>query len=85
MLQIFPTTLVKLAKSADYNFSCAKLAFQKASIDCKYNLATKLTPYFGIWCPIPIQTFCFIFIPELLRVFEVFSTFVKQTRVYKLA
>ena len=41
-LQIFPTTLVKLAKSTDSDFFCTKLVFQKVSIDCKYKSSQEI-------------------------------------------
>ena len=39
------------------------------------NLAKKLAPNFAGWCAIPHSTSCIIFLPELLRVFEIVSTF----------
>ena len=78
-LQIFAVIPVELAESEDCDFSCIKLALQKISVShINTNLAKRLTPYFDRCCDSLPQTSFIIFVPEILRVFELFCTFEKQ-------
>ena len=49
----FCSNPVELAKSEDCDFSCIKFALQKVSVNRKYKLAERLTPYFASWCASP--------------------------------
>ena len=48
------------------------------------DLTKKTTPNFAEGCASLLQMCCIVFIPELLRIFEIFSTFAKREGVYKL-
>ena len=59
-------------------FSALRLPSRIFKSTVNTSLAKKLAPYFARWCVSGLLTCCAIFIPELLRIFEIFSTFAKQ-------
>ena len=66
-------------------FPFISLPFKKFQSVVNTNLTKRLTPYCPRWCASSLEISCINFIPELLRVSEIFSNFEKQTGVYQLA
>ena len=84
-LQIFAVTPLELANLRTVIFPQLILLSGKFQSVVNTNLAKRLASYFDRWCASLTLTSCIIFIPELLRVFEMLRTFEKQRGVYKLA
>ena len=71
--------IVEFVKSNDCDFAAVSLSCRKFKSVVNTNLPGKfsqeIAPYFDRWCAIQPQTSSIILIPELVRVFKIFSTF----------